>query len=113
MSAGPPRPFVSVKFTPAGRTYSFLLPDSRSMRRRLTRCRPRRTAPARRRSRRQDGRGPALGTVTRTAAGARRSDGARPPDSRTSVVRRATRDDVVQRLKQQQREQEAQRVCAS
>src|SRR2546426_860737 len=27
MSAAASRPFVSVKFTPAGRTYSFLLPD--------------------------------------------------------------------------------------
>ena len=27
MSAGPQRPFVSLRFTPAGRTYSFLLPD--------------------------------------------------------------------------------------
>ena len=27
MSAAPARPFVSVKFTPAGRKHSFLLPD--------------------------------------------------------------------------------------
>ena len=27
MSSGESRPFVSVKFTPAGRTYSFLLPE--------------------------------------------------------------------------------------
>ena len=27
MSSGASRPFVSVKFTPAGRTYSFLLPE--------------------------------------------------------------------------------------
>ena len=27
MSTGPTRPYVSVKFSPVGRTYSFLLPD--------------------------------------------------------------------------------------
>ena len=27
MSSGPSRPFVSVKFSPVGRTYSFLLPE--------------------------------------------------------------------------------------
>jgi len=27
MSAGPHRPFVSVKFSPVGRTYSFLIPE--------------------------------------------------------------------------------------
>ena len=39
---------------------------------------------------------------------------AQPPAGRfraARVVRRATRDDVVTRLKQQQREQEAQRIC--
>jgi hypothetical protein len=27
MSAGPHRPFVSVKFSPVGRTYTFLIPE--------------------------------------------------------------------------------------
>ena len=27
MNSGPPRPFISVKFSPVGRTYSFLLPE--------------------------------------------------------------------------------------
>ena len=27
MSSGPSRPFVSVKFSPVGRTYTFLLPE--------------------------------------------------------------------------------------
>ena len=27
MSSGPPRPFISVKFSPVGRTFSFLLPE--------------------------------------------------------------------------------------
>jgi len=91
--------YVSVKFTPVGRTVSFLLPDLQI-----------------------DGltpgdqvvvngmEGTAVGTVTRTApqlAERRQPD----TDSPHVVVRRATRDDVVQRLKQQQREQEAQRVA--
>jgi cell fate regulator YaaT (PSP1 superfamily) len=92
-------PFVSVKFTPVGRTVSFLLPDLKI-----------------------DGltpgdqvivngpEGTALGTVTRTppALAPRRQ----PEDgSAHVVVRRATREDVTQRLKQQQREQEAMRVA--
>ncbi len=109
MSAGPQRPFVSLRFTPAGRTYSFLLPD-------LALDTP---AP--------DGipavpprhgdqlvvetpDGPALGTVTRTASA--HAERRRPAeDSQNVVVRRATREDVVQRLKQQQREQDAHRVA--
>jgi cell fate regulator YaaT (PSP1 superfamily) len=91
--------FVSVKFTPVGRTVSFLLPDLQI-----------------------DGlspgdqvvvngiEGPAVGTVARTVPqlAERRQPEA---DSQHVVVRRATRDDVVQRLRQQQREQEAQRVA--
>ena len=91
--------YVSVKFTPVGRTVSFLLPDLQI-----------------------DGLSPgdqvvvngmegtAVGTVTRTVpqlAERRQPD----TDSQHVVVRRATRDDVVQRLRQQQREQEAQRVA--
>lgn len=107
MSSGQTRPFVSVKFSPAGRTHGFLLPEFAL------------DAP--------DGTpapppvhadqvivetpdGPALGTVTRSipALADRRSP---PPDSPSRVVRRATRDDVLARLKQQQREREAHRVC--
>src|SRR4026207_2251827 len=44
MSSGPPRPFVSVKFSPVGRTYSFLLPalalDADSRERPLAQDRP-------------------------------------------------------------------------
>jgi len=52
----------------------------------------------------------ALGTVTRAVStlAARKCP---PADSELRVVRRATRDDVVTRLKQQQREREAQRIC--
>jgi cell fate regulator YaaT (PSP1 superfamily) len=112
MSSGPQRPFISVKFSPVGRTFSFLLPelaldangdyvDARPA--------PEPLAPG-------DAvivntaEGFAVGTVTHTlpALGARKAP---PNDSDLQVVRRATRDDVVTRLKQQHREQEAQRIC--
>ena len=92
------RPFVSVKFTPVGRTYSFLIPelaldalpvpgDELVV---------------------QTASGPAIGTVTRTVpAMAER----KPPDPEATVVRRASHQDVITRLKQQQREQEAHRIC--
>jgi cell fate regulator YaaT (PSP1 superfamily) len=108
MSAGPQRPFVSLRFTPAGRTYSFLLPD-------LALDDP--SAPAALPLPQPGDQlvvetpdGPALGVVTRTpsAVADRRHP---PPDSSNVVVRRATREDVVQRLKQQQREQEAYRIA--
>src|SRR4030095_7399160 len=54
--------------------------------------------------------GPAVGTVTRAvptlAARKRPAD-----DSPARVLRKATRDDIVARLKHQQREQEAHRIC--
>jgi cell fate regulator YaaT (PSP1 superfamily) len=91
--------YVSVKFTPVGRSVSFLLPDLQI-----------------------DGlspgdqvvvngvEGPAVGTIMRTAP--QLADRRQPEEgSQQIVIRRATKDDVVQRLKQQQREQEAQRVA--
>ncbi len=118
MSAGPHRPFVSVKFSPVGRTYSFLLPelalDSE------TAAPPDAPAPSTSPAALplspgdtivvQTPEGRALGTVTRSVAelAARKCP---PPDSELQVVRRATRDDVITRLKHQQREQEAQRIC--
>ena len=110
MSAGPPRPFVSVKFSPVGRTYTFLLPELALDDDESPQPGPGSTLARRSRCVVQTAEGPALGTVTRAvpALAARK----RPPaDSERSVVRRATRDDVVTRLKQQQREQEAQRIC--
>lgn len=58
----------------------------------------------------QTAEGRAIGTVTRAVheLAARKCP---PADSDLRVVRRATRDDIVTRLKQQQREQEAQRIC--
>jgi cell fate regulator YaaT (PSP1 superfamily) len=91
--------FVSVKFSPVGRTASFLLPDLR-----IDGLTPGDqvvvTGPE----------GPAVGTVTRTApqVAERREPAA---SSTQTVVRRATREDIVQRMRHQQKEQEAQRVA--
>lgn len=113
MSAGTPRPFVSVKFSPVGRTYSFLLPDLA-------------LDAAGDADRVDDGdaasgykpgdqvvvqteSGPAVGTITRTMTP---TSSRRPAATDASrVIRRASRDDIVARLKHQQREQDAQRIC--
>jgi cell fate regulator YaaT (PSP1 superfamily) len=116
MSSGPARPFVSVKFSPAGRTYSFLLPELALDPEPETAAvcpdpppSPFAAAPGEPVVvQTSDGR--ALGTVTRTipALVERRCP---PADSEARLVRRATRDDVVSRLKYQERETEAQRIC--
>ena len=99
-----PRPFVSVRFSPAGRTRTFLLPDldldaADPPEAPLTPGEPIIV---------QTDVGPALGTVTRPIpAMLERKEPA--PDAK--VVRRATTADIVTRLKHQQREQEAHRVC--
>jgi cell fate regulator YaaT (PSP1 superfamily) len=116
MSEGPPRPFVSVKFTAVGRTYSFLLPelaldppppDSGTAATGITP--PPSYAPGDPVVV-QTADGPALGTVARSIPllAARRTPAV---DSAERVVRRATHDDVVARLRQRQREQEAHRIC--
>jgi cell fate regulator YaaT (PSP1 superfamily) len=121
MSSGPLRPLVSVKFSPVGRTYSFLLPelalDSDGMPATADASRVPPTAstspPAFRPGDQiivQTADGAALGTVAR-AVPALADRKAPPAGSDLKVVRRATRDDVVTRLKQQHREQEAQRIC--
>jgi cell fate regulator YaaT (PSP1 superfamily) len=113
MNSGPTRPFVSVKFSPVGRTYSFLLPELA--------LDPEtdgavESAPPAAPFVHGDAvivqtpEGRALGTVTRTLPAL--SDRRRPPEgSDAQVVRRATREDVVMRLKQKQREQDAHRIC--
>ena len=112
MTSGPPRPFISVKFTPAGRTQTFLLPD-------LALDGPDQTSPSPAGPPAvgpgdavivQTAEGPAVATVTR---GIPQLDDRRRPasDASTIVVRKATRGDIVARLKHQQREQEAQRIC--
>ena len=121
MSSGPLRPLVSVKFSPVGRTYSFLLPelalDRDGMPGTPEALNVPPTAEAPSRTFRPGDQvivhtadGAALGTVTR-AVPALAERKAPPADSELKVVRRATRDDVVTRLKQQHREQEAQRIC--
>jgi cell fate regulator YaaT (PSP1 superfamily) len=112
MSTGPSRPYVSVKFSPVGRTYSFLIPDLA-----LDGTETPPTIPPPALDLKpgdsvvvQTAEGRALGTVTRSVPelAARKCPA---PDSDLKVVRRATHEDVVTRLKQQQREQEAHRIC--
>ena len=93
--------FVSVKFTPAGRKQSFLLPDLMED---SSTPQPGDEVVV------STGEGQAVGSVTRipSALASRRQPAANSPHT---VVRRASRDDIVQRLKQQQREQDAQRVA--
>ena len=107
MSSGPVRPFVSVKFASAGRTYGFLLPE-------FALDDP--DAPFQPPVQPGDqvvvqtSEGAALGTVTHPIPAL--ADRRRPPqDSPAHMLRRATKEDVVTRLKQEQREQEAHRVC--
>jgi cell fate regulator YaaT (PSP1 superfamily) len=113
------RPFVSVKFSPAGRTVSFLLPDIV-----VDEELPASGSQLPASSPIPDPEslipgdhvivntldGQALGTVTRvpSALAERREPAA---DSPQVVVRRASHADVVQRLKHQQRELEAHRVA--
>jgi cell fate regulator YaaT (PSP1 superfamily) len=105
MSEGRERPFVSVKFSPVGRTYSFLLPDLAIDATPLSdRLAPGDTVVV------HTSEGPAVGTVERSvpAIASRKVPMA---DSADRVVRKATHEDIVTRLKHQQREQEAQRIC--
>ena len=95
-----PPPFVSVKFTPAGRKHSFLLPDLLID----EGVRPGAEVVV------ESAEGQAVGTVTRVPS--ELAQRRQPADGSTSVVvRRATQQDVVQRLKQEQREQEAHRIA--
>jgi cell fate regulator YaaT (PSP1 superfamily) len=109
MSDAVQRSFISVKFAPVGRTYTFLLPDlaldaESPPASDIPPLIPGDSVVV------QTADGPAVGTVTRAVASiaARK----RPTDDSTAqVIRKATRDDIVARLKQQQREQEAHRIC--
>jgi cell fate regulator YaaT (PSP1 superfamily) len=113
MSAGPTRPFVSVKFNPVGRTYSFLLPELALDDAGHPAAAPGGPPPVLRPGDPvvvQTAEGEAFGTVTRAVP----STAARKLPPRADgphVVRRATRDDVVTRLKHQQREKEAHQIC--
>jgi cell fate regulator YaaT (PSP1 superfamily) len=114
MSEGQQRPFISVKFAPVGRTYTFLLPDL------ALDSPPVGEIPIPEEEPPpflpgdsvvvQTGEGPAVATVTRGVPAL--ADRKRPAeDSPTRVLRKATHEDVVIRLKQQQREREAHRIC--
>jgi cell fate regulator YaaT (PSP1 superfamily) len=103
------RPFVSVKFTQVGRARAFLLPQLALD-----------AAPGNGRAAEsyapgdqvvvETSEGRAVGTITRTIpAMVRRRQP--PVDSPDQLVRRATRDDILLRLRQRQREDEAHRIC--
>ena len=115
MSDAPQRSFISVKFTPVGRTHIFLLPDL------ALDAPPAKGVESATPSPKmaftpgdavvvQTSEGQALGTVTR-AVGELAARKCPPEESPARVLRKATRDDVVARLKQQQREQDAHRIC--
>jgi len=100
VSAPSPAPLVAVKLTPVGRAQTFLLGDV-----------PADAAPrfGDRVVVQADG-GPAVGTVVRNIP--QLETKRRPPaDSPQRVVRLATREDVVARLKHQHRELEAHRIA--
>jgi cell fate regulator YaaT (PSP1 superfamily) len=106
MTAGD-RSFISVKFSPAGRTYTFLLPELALDEPDASESLP---YVAGDQVVVQTSEGHAIGTVTRAIQAI--SEKKRPAaDAPARVVRRASRDDVITRLKQQQREQEAHRIC--
>jgi cell fate regulator YaaT (PSP1 superfamily) len=95
----PPR-LVSVKFGPMGRAQTFLLGD----------LVPGPSPVPGERVVVQTENGPAFGHVVATVPGAADRQHV-APDSPRKVVRKATADDVVVRLKRQQREQEAHRLA--
>jgi cell fate regulator YaaT (PSP1 superfamily) len=100
VNASDPVRLLSVKLSPVGRAQTFLLDDRAS--RSTPRVGDRVIVHAEN--------GPAVGTVTRSI---QEIDARRRPaaDSPQRVVRVATRDDVVARLKHEQREREAHRVA--
>ena len=93
------RPFISVKFTSVGQAVTFLLPDL-EFDPPLALGEPVVV---------QMGESRAYGAVTRTVPeiAARKA----PAGSTQQVMRRATQEDVVARLKHQHRERDAQRIC--
>jgi len=111
MSAGAVRPFVSDKFAPGGRTQTFLLPELA-----LDAVDPGSPAPAIAPLAAGDAvvvqaaEGPAVGTVMRRIPQLddRRREMADPS---AVVVRKASHEDILTKLKHQQREQEAHRIC--
>jgi cell fate regulator YaaT (PSP1 superfamily) len=110
MNNNPARPFVSVKFSPIGRTYSFLLPDFDLDADPADRDAARAALPAPgEKVIVQTETGPALGTVTRAIPAMLERKLAPQPEA--AVVRRATAADVIARFKHDEREREAHRIC--
>ena len=111
MTAAAVRPFVSVKFAPVGRTQTFLLPelalDALDPDTPAADVTPLSAGDA---VVVQSAEGPAVGTVMRGIPQLqnRRRDMADPS---AVVVRKASHEDILTKLKHQQREQEAHRVC--
>ena len=116
------RPFVSVKFNPVGRVFNFLLPDlvphlsndatDPPNAEAVTPSPVSSTPPfaAGEQVVVQTAEGAAVGTVTRPTPGA--SERKLPAEgSPARVIRRASHEDVVTRLKHEQREREAHRIC--
>jgi cell fate regulator YaaT (PSP1 superfamily) len=94
------RPFISVKFTPVGRVHRFLLPEF---------ALDERPASGTDVVVRTDD-GPAMGTVVPNTPGL--ADRHQPPaESPHAFIRRASQDDIVARMKRQQRERAAQQFC--
>jgi cell fate regulator YaaT (PSP1 superfamily) len=111
MSDNRVRPFVSVKFSPIGRTSSFLIPDLDLDAEAAASGAELMSEPLMPGDQVvvQTEAGPAVGTVTRPirALLERRP----PPVPEAKVVRRATKEDVIARFRHEQREQEAHRIC--
>ena len=93
-------PLVSVKFSPVGRTLAFHVPE-------LALDDPSPLS-AGENVVVQTEAGPAVATVTRTIPPVAERN---PPAPEAQVIRRATKEDILTRLKHEQREQEAHRVC--
>ncbi len=110
MSTGQLRPFVSVKFSPIGRTYSFLLPELALHDHSGAGTPPPAPLVPGESVIVQTAEGRALGTVA-AAIPAMAAKKGPPADSDVRVVRRATREDIVLRFQHQQREKDAQRIC--
>jgi cell fate regulator YaaT (PSP1 superfamily) len=92
----PPIPLVAVKLSPVGRTQTYLAdqtPLPRSGERVVV----------------QTESGPAVGTVVRRVP--QLDDKRRPSDDSHRIMRLATREDIVSRLKHQHREQDAYRIA--
>lgn len=107
MSTGPSRPVISVKFSPAGRTFSFLLPELDFDAAEGAPAPPLRPGDA---VVVKTPDGPSIGTVHRAIpelASRKVPAGSLAP----TVVRRASRADVVLRMQHEQREREALRIC--